>query len=502
MRMPEHARPGTPAEALERYVATLRRRWVLTVAIVLVAALAALAVSMQRPTSYTATAKVLLGQQRQVDALLGSGDYSSDPERELNTSVQLITLEPIADGVRAQLGLHEPAAALVGRVTTAIDRNSNIVSISVRDADAARAATLANAFAAAYRDYRGESARAGVQDAIASAEARLREVQGERERSALRDELTRLEVAEAFQTGGVQVVHEATAASAVRRPRPLTSAVLGGFVGIVLAALTIVLLARTDRRVSGDGDLEDLTGGPVVAHIPRSRSGAADALVTLALALAHGRVGRAQASVLLLTSAGPDEGTPEVAVGLARALGAIGKHAMVIEADLRTPAFAANLGLPDTGGLAAVLAGAATLEDELVDLGTGAIALPAGAAAELPQALLAGERMSATVEEACGCADVVLIAGAPVGRVGDSAVLAGLVDEVLLVARVDVSRLEELRLAVRALADAGIPPAGVVSTVRPSRRPFAAMAAARRRRSLPARDAAAATTATSEVTVG
>jgi Mrp family chromosome partitioning ATPase len=218
----------------------------------------------------------------------------------------------------------------------------------------------------------------------------------------------------------------------------------------------------------------------------------------------HGRVGRAQASVLLLTSAGPDEGTPEVAVGLARALSAIGTHAIVIEADLRTPAFAANLGLPGTGGLTAVLAGAARLEDELVDLdlGTGAAALPAGASAELPQALLASERMSAIVENACGCADVVLLAGAPVGRVGDSAVLAGLVDEVLLVARVDVSRPEELRYAVRALTDAGIPPAGVVSTVRPARRPWAAIFAARRRRRVPAREAAATTTATSEVTVG
>jgi hypothetical protein len=65
-----------------------------------------------------------------------------------------------------------------------------------------------------------------------------------------------------------------------------------------------------------------------------------------------------------------------------------------------------------------------------------------------------------------------------------------------------VSRHEELRHAVRSLTDAGIPPAGVVSTVRPARRPLAAIFAARRRRNLPARDAAAATTATSEVTVG
>jgi polysaccharide biosynthesis transport protein len=500
--MPEHASSQTPAEALDRYAATLRRWWALAAAIVVVTALAALVVSAQRPKSYVATAKVLLGQQRQVDALLGNSDYSSDPERELNTSVQLITLEPIADRVRDSLGLHESPAALVGRVTAAVDRNSNIVAISARDADAARAAAIANAFAAGYRDYRARSARAGVRDAIASAQARLLHMPDGQERTALQAELTRLSVAEAFQTGGVQFVNEATAASATVHPRPLTSALLGAFLGLVLAGLAIVVLARTDRRVAGDRDLEEHTGRPVVARIPRAPGAAADALVTLALSLAHGPLGRKPADVLLLTSAGPDEGTPDAAMGLARALGTVGVRTIAIEADLRTPAFAEGLELEDHRGLTAVLDGAAELEGELVDIGEGAAALPAGATVPFPQALLASERMAEVVEQACGRADLVLLAGPPAGVVGDSLALAGLVDEVLLVARVDVSRPEELRRAMRALSDAGIPPAGVVVTVRPARRPFAAAIAAARRLRSPAREPAAATTGTSEATVG
>jgi uncharacterized protein involved in exopolysaccharide biosynthesis len=105
MRTSEPVLPKTPGEALERYVSTLRRWWPLAAAIVLVAMLTAVVVAMGRPKSYEATAKVLLGQQRQVEMVLGTGDYSPDPERELNTSVQLITLEPIADGVRRALGL-------------------------------------------------------------------------------------------------------------------------------------------------------------------------------------------------------------------------------------------------------------------------------------------------------------------------------------------------------------------------------------------------------------
>ena len=496
--MPERAMPETPGDVLAKYAVTLRRWWLLAVAIVLVAGLVGLAVAAQRPKSYVATAKVLLGQQRQVDVLLGNTDYSPDPERELNTGLELITLEAIADGVRRSLRLSEPSAALVGRVAAAVDRNSSIVTISARDPDAARAAAIANAFAEGYRAYRAKSAQGALQDAIASAKVRMLKLHSHAQRVALRRELTRLQVAVPFQTGGVQVVHEATPASAVRRPRPVLSGLLGAFLGMLVAAVTIVVLARTDRRVTGDGQLEDLTGRPVVARIPRYGAKAADAFMTLALSLAHGRVGGVPADVVLFTSAGPEEGAPEVAIGVARALAAIGLPAIAIEADLRAPTFASRLGTPDSGGLAAILAGESDLDRELVDIGDHALALPAGATLEVPQALLAGERMAATVQQAYGLADVVLVVGAA-GAVGDSVALAPLVDEVLLVARDGVTRSDELRRAVRALTDAGVPPDGVVATDKPARRGFSGLFAEWR---ASAQEGPATPGATSEVTVG
>lgn len=489
--MPERARPATPAEALQPYIAALRRWWSLIVAIVVVAGLAAFGLATQRPKSYEATAKVLLGQQRQIDALLGTADYSADPERDLNTSLQLVTLEPIADSVRRSLDLDESTAAVVGRVGVAVDRNSNILTISARDADRAQAAAIANAFAAAYHDYRAEMARAALQDAIAAAQARLPALPSGGARAALRRELTRLEVAEPLQIGGVQVVHKATAAAATSRPRPVISGLLGGFLGLVVAAVTLVALARTDQRVSGDGDLEQRTGWPVVARIPRSPRAATDAFVSLALSLPRGRS-------VLVTSPGPDEGTPEVALGLARALGLLDRPAVAIEADLRAPTFAERLGFAPSGGLAAILSGAARLEDELAGIGRAAAVVPAGSTADVPQALLAGDRMAATVEAARERADVVVIAGAPAGVVGDHIPLAGLVDAVLLVARDDVTRPRELARALRALTGAGRPPLGVVATVRPRRGLFGPAGAMRRHQHARAHGGPA----TSEVTAG
>jgi Mrp family chromosome partitioning ATPase len=171
---------------------------------------------------------------------------------------------------------------------------------------------------------------------------------------------------------------------------------------------------------------------------------------------------------VLLTSPGPHEGTSGVALGLARSLEAIGELAIAIETDLREPTFAATLGVDEPEGLAGFLQGSAKLDGELVSLG-GACALPAGPAQEFPQPLLAGERMATLIEELRNDADVIVLAGAPVGVVGDALTLVGLVDLVVLVACLDVTRVDELQRAVSALEAAGSPPVGVVATTRSRR---------------------------------
>jgi capsular polysaccharide biosynthesis protein len=280
--MLEQPTSRTPVEGMHLYALTLRRRWRMALAIVALAAVAGFVVASLSAKSHDATAKVLLDQQRQVDALLGTSDFSPDPERELNTGIELITLEPIADGVRRSLGLPESASTLVSKVSTKVDRNSNIVSITVSDVSAARAARLANAFAAGYRDYRGRSARATVNDAIASAQARLQRLAPGPESTALATELRRLQVAGAFQTGGVQVVHPATAATATTRPRPLISALIGAMLGLLVAAVAVVVLARTDKRVRSARELEEATGRPVLARVPAAPGHAGDVAATRA----------------------------------------------------------------------------------------------------------------------------------------------------------------------------------------------------------------------------
>jgi polysaccharide biosynthesis transport protein len=476
---------ATPGERLTLYLKALRRNWALAACIVLTTVLVGVVVSTLAPKSYDATAKVLIGQRAQLDALLGANDYTPDPERDVNTSLELVTLEPVAEDVSRRLGLGLSAGALIGKVKTATAGNSNLVSITVRDDSPARAARIANAFADAYRDFRARAAQASLDDAIAGASERAAQLPGGGERDALETELRRLQAAAAFQTGGVQIVRRATAASAVASRRTLESAVIAGFLGIVLAAVVVVVLARTDRRIRSSDDLEAAARRQVLATVPTSTRAdgaeARDALATLALALTlrehRPRLGRGPLRtgpvprVLLLASPGPREGTTKITLGLASALGDMGRRVIAIEADFREPSFATLLGLERSGGLASVLEGARDLDEALVELpsagGNGAqvLALTAGSTSVSPQLLLAGFRMPAVVAEASRIADVVLLAGAPMTPFGDSFALVPLADAALVVGRLDVTRRDEAARAVRTLEELEIPLLGAVATV-------------------------------------
>jgi capsular polysaccharide biosynthesis protein len=352
---------------LGRYLATLRRQWLLLLAVVAAAAFSGFAVASAQTPAYSATAKVLLDQDRRVDALLGTAGYSPDPERDLNTGVLLITQPPIADRVRRSLGLEGPLD-----VATAPDSSSSIVAITATDGDPERAAQIANAFAAEYARYRAQTTRRAVDDALAAARARRDSLADPGELDA---GISRLEALAAFASSGVQLVARATAADAARRPRPLLAGFVGGFLGLLLAAVLVVVLTRTDPRVRRESDVELAAGRPVISP------------TALALSL-RGPV------VLLL-----GEAAVEAAYDVARALAVADRSAIVIE----------------------------TGDDPL----------------------------AVRVETACAEAEVVLLAGSALE-------LATLADQVVLVARLGVTRADRLSRAVRELGVAGMPPAAVV----------------------------------------
>jgi capsular polysaccharide biosynthesis protein/Mrp family chromosome partitioning ATPase len=436
----------------------------------------------------------LLGQQQRVDAILGTSTTSADPERDLNTSVALITLEPVAQEVRRRLRLAESSEQLLGRVATAPDSNTNLVSITARASSPTTAAAIANAFADGYRDFRTRAARASVDAALAAAARRLARLDPAQRLSPfgrrLASEVRRLSIVSVMQTGGVQVVGRAQAPAARSGHGILFTGVVAFFIGLILAALAVVVVARTDRRIHEQEDVKRLIGVNVLVSVPdprptaaRRRVGESDgagdidqAFAILAARVAVPRSGT-PARAVLLSAPEPHQGTPEVAVRLAQTLAAMGHTALVIEADLREPVFAHKLGIRPRGDLGRVLLGEEPVKSQLVELPDRlsgspkqrvaaarkgrAWALPARRVSSDPGPLLGNAAIGDVFGRARQCADFVLIAGAPLNRPADTLVLSRHVDAALLVV-CRKAQADPARRAVQCVGDFEVPLLGAI----------------------------------------
>jgi uncharacterized protein involved in exopolysaccharide biosynthesis len=259
-----------PAERASVYLASLRRRWWLVLAVVILAAVAGFVVASRQQKRYDASAKVLLTTAEPVNLLLHStAGASSDPERDLNTQVELVKLDSIAQHVRAELGLPLTSAQLLREIRAAADGNSNLLTITARDAVPARAAAIANAFARQYADFRRRQAQEAYSAAAGQALLELRSLSpAQRDGvpgTALRQQMRELQVAGALQTGGVHLVDAASVSTTPATPRPKLAAAAGGLIGFLVGALAAIALGSLRARQRAAKPIDDgleLMNGP------------------------------------------------------------------------------------------------------------------------------------------------------------------------------------------------------------------------------------------------
>ncbi len=141
---------------------------------------------------------------------------------------------------------------------------------------------------------------------------------------------------------------------------------------------------------------------------------------------------------LLITSSLPGEGKTFTACCLAGILAQEpGKRVLLIDADLRKPCAAQNLGLYEReqpGGLSRILAGSMSLEEALLSSSTmDFFFLPAGPEAANPSELLASNNLERVIQQVNQLFDWVVVDSPPVLTLADPSRLAPLCDAVLMV---------------------------------------------------------------------
>jgi capsular exopolysaccharide synthesis family protein len=170
--------------------------------------------------------------------------------------------------------------------------------------------------------------------------------------------------------------------------------------------------------------------------------------------------------VLLVTSSVASEGKSTIAISLARLAAANGKRALIVDADLRRPTIAKQLGLSKhDSGLVEVLSGARRFDECIMkDPQSSVEILPVKFKGGNPGDLLASEAMAKLVAEAREKYDFVVIDSAPLLPVNDTRILALLSDAAILVVRWEKTPREAVRDSSRILAEAHALIPGIVLT--------------------------------------
>ena len=199
--------------------------------------------------------------------------------------------------------------------------------------------------------------------------------------------------------------------------------------------------------------------GPIAMRSPRSA--AAEAYRTLRTSLQFSSLDRALRTILV-TSPGLGEGKTTVVANLGVAVAESGKKVVLLDCDLRRPGLHTLFGLNQSPGLSnALIEDASELPIKTTAV-TGLAVLSAGESPPNPAEFIASGRLARLLERLRDLADLTLIDSPPTGVVSDAAVLASVVDGVILVVSAGRTRRDEAQQAHQHLATAGARVLGAV----------------------------------------
>ncbi|TFI44666.1 polysaccharide biosynthesis tyrosine autokinase [Rhodococcus sp. 1R11] len=437
---------------IQDYLKILKARWIIIAVTVVVVILGALGASLLTTPLYESSARMFVSTS-------GGATVSETYQGNL-TSQQLVasyselaTSDALAARVLNVLPLGGMSAAqLASKVKASSTPDTVLFNLTVTDPSPERARDIANAMA-----------------------------------NELTEQVRELETPAngGDPAAGVKTFQQAEASSTPVSPKTKRNLALGAAVGLLLGIALAVLRDRLDNTIKGRREIEAISGKALVGTIPfdkerkahpavdfqdLTQSASAEAFRELRTNLQFLEVDHPP-RVIVVTSAIPSEGKTTTAVNLAVALAEAGHHVALVEGDLRRPRVSKYMGLIGSVGLSTVLAGQATVEEVLQPTKyEGLQAMASGPIPPNPSELLGSEASRALLVELRSRFDYVIVDGAPLLPVTDSAVLTTHADGALLVTRYGHTKSNELARAISNLETIGAHVLGVVLALTPSKK--------------------------------
>lgn len=439
----------------------VRKHW-LTAVVVFVIVFAAMAgYTFSQTKMYTATAQLFASYNNatsETDSSTGADSTSNYTQvgtqsvagtyiaNQLKSYPDLVktsaVLKPV---VGTQDGGNLSVGALSGMVSAENPENTYMLNLSVVNSDPQLAATLANEIAKS---------------------------------------LSNVVESELYSSGSksivkLSIVQEATVPAAPSSPNVTMNLAAGAALGIIMAFAGAVLRNLLSRRVQDISDLQaiaqhatvvgvipkddDLDGTkPIVVTKPDGSIAEEFRRIRTNLSFTTSKDGD-KGRLIVVTSSMPSEGKTTISCNLAATLAENGAAVLLIDADLRHPSVAKQLGLEGNVGLAHVLSNQATVKDVVQRYWKPNLhILPAGPRIQNASVLLNSAIMRNLIKQAVQQYDYVIIDTTPMSVANDAAVFGQQGNGVVLVSGKGVTFKSALRGTVTELGELDVPVLGFV----------------------------------------
>lgn len=491
---------GSTQVELKQYISIVWKwAWLIALCMALAGG-SAYVVSERQPIKYQASVTLLINQA----SAMSLQDYNAlmTGERLAKTYAQLLTKRPVMEEVVRTLGLDISPEGVASKITVSLVRDTQLITLRVVDEDPARATEIANTVPVVFSRQNEEMQRSrygsskeslqkqmeAVNADIATAQASLDELRAAPtpdavQISRLQDALVQyrttysnlvrsyeeIRVAEAKTMDTVTVVEPAVLASRVG-PKTATNTLLAVVVGAMIAVGMAFLIEYLDDTVKSPDDVERAAHlatfgaivnfskyssdgqGPIVAVKPKSSI--AEGYRVLRTNLQFSAMGLGKSGTLLLvTSAQPQEGKTTSLANMGVSLAQAGKRVLLVDTDLRRPALHEHFQLPNEVGLTNLLLEREASVEHVIQRTTvdGLHVLTSGRLPANPAEVLSFPETAALLEQLRPLADYVLLDSPPVLSVADASILAQTTDGVLMVVEMGKTRTDVFQRAVAAL---------------------------------------------------
>lgn len=315
--------------------------------------------------------------------------------------------------------------------------------------------------------------------------ARLNRAQARYDQVILR--LQELNLSRSYAGFSTDLLASPEAARRAAWPKLPIIGVLGLLMGLCLGVVMAIGADLLDATFNSAADIEAVTGANVIAHVPRftikqlPNAGSKDSAISPSVISFHTprsaeaeiyRVARTSLLIsnrkeavrtMMMTSPQPGDGKSTTISNLAVSFARAGKRVLLIDADLRRPMISNLFGLGELPGLSDLLTDSQPIEKtvfatELPNL----TVMPHGRATSEPAELLESTRLRQVLAVVKQDYDLILIDAPPLLAVADPAIIAPLVDSIILTIRVCKNGRRPVESAIKILTDIGVEPTAVI----------------------------------------